>query len=87
MTIVLNTVNFGNFRENFIFTNSVKRHICHVKNSRQGHDLHTTVNDRVILPFCKGTFSRNFAYVKFCENKTLPKISEFTVAGKGTKSV
>ena len=22
---------FGNFRENFIFTNSVKRHICDVK--------------------------------------------------------
>ena len=29
---------FGNFRENFIFANSVKRHICVVENSRLGHD-------------------------------------------------
>ena len=25
---------FGNFRENFIFANRVKRHICHGKNLR-----------------------------------------------------
>ena len=30
---------FGNFRENFIFANSVKRHICNNKSSRLGHDL------------------------------------------------
>ena len=28
---------FGHFRENFIFVNSVIRHICQVKNSRLGH--------------------------------------------------
>ena len=27
--------------ENFILANSVKRYICHVKNSRLGHDLLT----------------------------------------------
>ena len=31
-----------------IFAKSIKRHICHVKKSRLGHDLPTSVNDRVI---------------------------------------
>ena len=44
----------GNFRENFIFANSVKRHICYGKNSRLGPDLPTSVNDRVIWPFHEG---------------------------------
>ena len=48
---------FGNFRDNFIFTNSVKRHICHIKKSRLGPDLPTSVNDRVISPFHKDFFS------------------------------
>ena len=29
---------FRNFRENFIFANSVKRHICDVIKLRLGHD-------------------------------------------------
>ena len=29
--------------------------------------------------FARILFSRNFAYVKFCENKIFAKISEFTV--------
>ena len=29
----------GNFRENFIFANSVKNHICDAKYSRIGHDF------------------------------------------------
>ena len=33
------TVHSEIFRENFIFWNSVKRHICDVKNLRLGHDL------------------------------------------------
>ena len=37
---------FGNFRENFIFANSVERHTCDVKNSRQGHDLPLSIKDR-----------------------------------------
>ena len=37
----------GNFRENFIFVNRVKKHICGVNNSRLGHDVPISVNDRV----------------------------------------
>ena len=33
----------------------------------------------MIVPFGEGFISRNFAYVKFRENKNLTKISEFTV--------
>ena len=45
---------FGNFRENFIFVNSIKIHISDVLNSRPwlGHDLPIPVNVRVVLPFC-----------------------------------
>ena len=46
---------FGNFRENFIFANSVKTHIFNIE-----------IGDK-------------FAYAKFRENKTLTKISAFTV--------
>ena len=45
---------FRNFRENFIFANSIKRHICDLRNSRLGHDIPISVNDRVILPFREG---------------------------------
>ena len=68
---------FGNLRENFIFANSVKRHICDVKNSRLGHYLPISINVRVISSFREG-----YIFTKlrtFCENKTLAKISEFTV--------
>ena len=44
---------FGNFRENFIFTKSVKRPICDVR-SRSGHDLPISVNERVISPIREG---------------------------------
>ena len=64
----------GNFRENIIFAKSVKRHICDVKNSLQGHDLPISVNDRMISPLCE-----DFIYTNFHENKTLAKMSEFTV--------
>ena len=67
---------FRNFREICIFANSVKRHIIHVKNSQLGHDLSTSVNDRVIS---LGFYVANFENAKFRENKTLAKISEFTV--------
>ena len=39
------------FCENFMFENSVKRHISDAENSRLGHDLHISVNDRVISAF------------------------------------
>ena len=71
---------FGNVRENFIFANIVKRHICDPQSSRLRHDLHVSVNDGVNLRyFARVLFSRNFAYAKFRENKTLAKISESTV--------
>ena len=54
---------FGNFRDNSIFMNSVKRHICDFQNSRLMHDLPISINDRVILPFNKG-FMRSFAKIK-----------------------
>ena len=72
---------FGNFRDNFIFANSIKRHITcsDVKNSQLRQDLPISINDRVILPFREALFSRNFSNAKFRENKVLAKISEFTV--------
>ena len=42
---------FGNFRENFIFANSVKRQFCQVTNSRLWHDLTISVNDNEFSPF------------------------------------
>ena len=36
---------YENLRENFIFVNSVKRHVCAVKYSRLGHDLPISVNE------------------------------------------
>ena len=60
------------FSREFIFANSVKRHICDVKNSRLGHDLLTSVDDIVISPFRKGFIFTKPA--KFRENKTLAKI-------------
>ena len=45
-----------------------------LKIPRLEHDLPTSINGRVISPF-----SECFVFVKFCENKRLTKISEFTV--------
>ena len=55
---------FGNFRENFIFAKSVKRHICDFHNPQLGHDLPISVNDRVI-----STFREDFIFTKLriCE--------------------
>ena len=55
---------FGNFRENFIFANSVKSHICDVKNSRLWHDLPISVKDRMISPFREGYI---FTKLRICE--------------------
>ena len=45
------------FRVNFIFANSVERHIFHVKNLRLWHDLPTSEKDKVLVPFRKGFIS------------------------------
>ena len=71
---------FGNFREHFIFANIIKSHISDVKNSRLIQELPLSINDRVILPFREGfIFTKLRICAKFCENKVLAKISEFTV--------
>ena len=68
---------FRNFRKNFILVNRVKRHICHIKTSQLEHDLTTSVNNRVIVPFARVLFSRESA--KVCDNKTIAKFFGFTV--------
>ena len=40
---------FGHFRENVIFAYSVKRHINPARNSRLGHDLPTSANDKLMF--------------------------------------
>ena len=63
----------GNFRDNFIFANRVKRHICDVKNLRLGHDLPISVNDGVfsalhedfVSRFAKINPSRKFSNLQY----------------------
>ena len=54
---------FGNFRDNFIFANSVKGHICDVKNRKQGM-IYISVNDIVISPIHEFLI---FTKVRICE--------------------
>ena len=73
---------FGNFREYFIFANSIKMHICDVNNSRLGHDLSISVNDRVISPIREGfilTKLRIFICEVFAKMKPSRKFSELIV--------
>ena len=55
---------FGNFLKDFIFANSVKTHICDVKNLRQGRDLLISVKDRVISPIREDFI---FMKLRICE--------------------
>ena len=55
---------FGNFRESLICANNVRRHICDVQHSRLGHDLHISVNGRLISPYRESYF---FAKLRMCE--------------------
>ena len=59
--------------------NSVKIHIFDAKNSRTEHDLPTSVNGTGISSLREG-----FIFGKFRENKTLAKISDFTVYNQVT---
>ena len=65
---------FGNFCENFIFANSVKTHLFDVEIRDKGVIYLLSINDRVISPI-----REDFIFTKFPENKTLAKISKFTV--------
>ena len=69
---------FGNFRENFIFANSLKRHICDVQISQLRRDLPIVVNDGVILLFCEGLIFTKLCMRSFAKKK-LAKVPEFTV--------
>ena len=71
-----NYCKFGIFRENFIFANSVKRHICHAQSSRKRHDLNVSINNRLNSLFREGFI---FTKLRICDNKTTAKIFEFTV--------
>ena len=57
-------------RVDFIFANSVKKHICNIKNSRLGHDLPTLVNDRMISPSCEGFIFSNSFKRYICNTKS-----------------
>ena len=70
---------FGNFREDFIFANS----ISDVKKSRLRQILPTSMNDRVILPFREGFI---FTKLRICEvsRKLSPReISEYMYTSNG----
>ena len=56
---------FGNFRENFIFANSVKRHICELKKPQVEHDLPISVKDIEITPFREGFIVTKLRMRKF----------------------
>ena len=65
---------FGNFRENFIFENDIKRHICEVRNSRLGHD-----NRHSDFAISRGFHSDETSHMRsFAKIKLLRK-SEFTL--------
>ena len=55
---------FAIFRDNFIFANSVKRHICDVKHSRLWYDLPISVNNIMISPIREGLI---FTKLRTCE--------------------
>ena len=56
------------------------------QNSQLMHDSPISVSDILrenwLREIARALFLWNFAYAKFCENKTLAKISEFTVESK-----
>ena len=60
------TVDSEMFAKNFIFANSIKRHIYNidVKNLQLWPDLPISLNERVILPFRKGFI---FTKLGICE--------------------
>ena len=66
-----------NFREDFIFAICIERHICDAKKSRIGHDLPIYSKQRSDFAISQGFYFHETS--QFRENKTLAKISEFTV--------
>ena len=62
-----------NFRENFIFENSVKKHICDAKYSRLVHCFSISVNDSVISQFHEDFIFTKFRISEIRKNETLAK--------------
>ena len=60
----INYCKFGNFSDNFIFANSIKRPICNVKKLQLAPDLPISVNTRVFSLFLKGFI---FTKLHICE--------------------
>ena len=71
-----NTVNSETFAIILFSRISLKDIFATFKNLRQGHDLPISVNSRVLLSFRESFI---FTKLRLWENKTLKKISEFTV--------
>ena len=64
---------FGNFLENFVFANSVTRHISGVLILQLWHDLRLSVNYRVISPFCGDfTFRKLRSFMKIKPSQKFP---------------
>ena len=63
-----------NFRDNFIFANSVKTHICDVRFSGQERDLPLSVNERVISPICEGFIFMKRSFTKINPSRKFPKL-------------
>ena len=68
---------FGNFQENFIFANSVKRHICEVKISWLRHDLPISVNDSdlfILRGFSFHETSHMHSFAKIKPSRKIPNL-------------
>ena len=60
-----NKKKIGNFRESFIFANSVKRHICDAQSSQLRNNLHISVSERESdFAISCGFYMRSFAKLK-----------------------
>ena len=70
---------FGNFRENFIFANSIKRHICDFNNSQLGHKLPSSVNKINDLTISWGFNFHETSHMRSLMKIKLTQISELTV--------
>ena len=68
---MLNTVNSEIFARILFSRIALKGHIWDIRNSRLGHDIPISVNDRVILPFHEG--------FNFTEIKTLAEIKPLRI--------
>ena len=68
---------FGNFRENFVFANSVKRRICDIKNRDYGM-IHLINKRQSGFAFSHRFYFHETSHAKFSEKKTLAKVSKFT---------